>query len=33
LREGDRPELVVLTQEAAADLSRRLGYRGVAVTG
>ncbi|MEA2656122.1 MAG: hypothetical protein QOI23_1487, partial [Chloroflexota bacterium] len=33
LREGDRPELVVLTQEAAADLSRRLGYRGIAVTG
>ena len=27
LREGDRPELVQLTREAAADLSRRLGYR------
>jgi DNA-binding IclR family transcriptional regulator len=27
LREGDRPELVELTREAAADLSRRLGYR------
>lgn len=27
LREGDRPELVDLTLEAAADLSRRLGYR------
>ena len=27
LREGDRPELVDLTREAAADLSRRLGYR------
>jgi DNA-binding IclR family transcriptional regulator len=27
LREGDRPELVRLTREAAADLSRRLGYR------
>ena len=27
LREGDRPELVGLTREAAADLSRRLGYR------
>lgn len=29
LREGDRPELVELTREAAADLSRRLGYRSV----
>jgi DNA-binding IclR family transcriptional regulator len=29
LRAGDRPELVDLTKEAAADLSRRLGYRGV----
>jgi DNA-binding IclR family transcriptional regulator len=28
LREGGRPELVELTIEAAADLSRRLGYRG-----
>jgi DNA-binding IclR family transcriptional regulator len=27
LREGERPELVDLTREAAADLSRRLGYR------
>lgn len=27
LREGERPELVELTREAAADLSRRLGYR------
>jgi DNA-binding IclR family transcriptional regulator len=27
MREGDRPELVGLTREAAADLSRRLGYR------
>jgi len=27
LREGDRPEVVDLTREAAADLSRRLGYR------
>lgn len=27
LREGDRPELVELTLEAAAGLSRRLGYR------
>jgi DNA-binding IclR family transcriptional regulator len=27
LREGVRPELVGLTREAAADLSRRLGYR------
>ncbi|MEA2644832.1 MAG: hypothetical protein QOG08_1858, partial [Chloroflexota bacterium] len=27
LGEGDRPELVELTREAAADLSRRLGYR------
>ncbi|TMC70844.1 MAG: IclR family transcriptional regulator [Chloroflexi bacterium] len=27
LQEGDRPELVDLTREAAADLSRRLGYR------
>ena len=31
LREGDRPELVDLTREAAADLSRRLGYRSAAV--
>jgi DNA-binding IclR family transcriptional regulator len=31
LREGDRPELVELTREAAADLSRRLGYRSLAV--
>jgi IclR family transcriptional regulator, acetate operon repressor len=30
LKEGDRPELVGLTREAAADLSRRLGYRGPA---
>ena len=30
LREGDRPELVGLTREAAADLSRRLGFRGPA---
>jgi DNA-binding IclR family transcriptional regulator len=29
LREGERPELVELTREAAADLSRRLGYRSV----
>jgi DNA-binding IclR family transcriptional regulator len=28
LREGDRPEVVELTREAAAELSRRLGYRG-----
>jgi DNA-binding IclR family transcriptional regulator len=27
LREGGRPELIRLTREAAADLSRRLGYR------
>jgi IclR family transcriptional regulator, acetate operon repressor len=27
LREGERPELVELTRDAAADLSRRLGYR------
>jgi DNA-binding IclR family transcriptional regulator len=27
LGEGDRPELVELTRDAAADLSRRLGYR------
>ena len=27
LREGGRPELVGLTRDAAADLSRRLGYR------
>jgi IclR family transcriptional regulator, acetate operon repressor len=27
LQDGDRPELVDLTREAAADLSRRLGYR------
>jgi IclR family transcriptional regulator, acetate operon repressor len=27
LRDSDRPELVDLTREAAADLSRRLGYR------
>src|ERR1700674_1716058 len=27
LREGGRPELIGLTREAAADLSRRLGYR------
>ena len=27
LQDGDRPELVALTREAAADLSRRLGYR------
>jgi DNA-binding IclR family transcriptional regulator len=27
LTEGDHPELVDLTREAAADLSRRLGYR------
>jgi DNA-binding IclR family transcriptional regulator len=27
LREGDRPEVVDLTREAAADLSRRLGFR------
>jgi IclR family transcriptional regulator, acetate operon repressor len=27
LRESDRPELVGMTREAAADLSRRLGYR------
>jgi IclR family transcriptional regulator, acetate operon repressor len=27
LREGGRPELVRLTQEAASDISRRLGYR------
>jgi DNA-binding IclR family transcriptional regulator len=27
LRMGGRPELIVLTREAAADLSRRLGYR------
>ena len=31
LREGDRPELVELTREAAADLSRRLGYSTAAV--
>jgi DNA-binding IclR family transcriptional regulator len=30
LREDDRPELVEQTREAAADLSRRLGYRGLA---
>jgi DNA-binding IclR family transcriptional regulator len=28
LRAGGRPELIGLTREAAADLSRRLGYRG-----
>jgi DNA-binding IclR family transcriptional regulator len=28
LRSGSRPELVTLTLDAAADLSRRLGYRG-----
>lgn len=28
LRQEDRPELVRLTQEGAADLSRRLGFRG-----
>ena len=33
LREGDRPELVDLTREAAADLSRRLGYRSLATGG
>ena len=27
LYEGGRPELIALTLEAAADLSRRLGYR------
>ena len=27
LQESDRPELVEMTREAAADLSRRLGYR------
>jgi len=32
LREGERPELVEQTREAAADLSRRLGYRSVSVT-
>ena len=32
MREGDRPELVGLTREAAADLSRRLGYRSPAAT-
>jgi len=31
--EGDRPELVELTREAAADLSRRLGYRSLATGG
>jgi DNA-binding IclR family transcriptional regulator len=30
LREGDRPEVLGLTREAAADLSRRLGFRGLA---
>jgi len=33
LREGDRPELVDLTREAAAGLSRRLGYRSLATGG
>jgi DNA-binding IclR family transcriptional regulator len=33
LQEGDRPELVHLTREAAADLSRRLGYRHPAAKG
>ena len=33
LREGDRPELVDLTREAAADMSRRLGYRSLATGG
>lgn len=28
LRMGNRPELISLTRDAAADLSRRLGYRG-----
>jgi DNA-binding IclR family transcriptional regulator len=32
LGEFDRPELVTLTQEAAAELSRRLGYRAAAGT-
>jgi IclR family transcriptional regulator, acetate operon repressor len=33
LREGERPELVDQTREAAADLSRRLGYRSVPTKG
>jgi DNA-binding IclR family transcriptional regulator len=33
LREADRPEVVDLTREAAADLSRRLGYRSLASGG
>ena len=33
LQDRDRPELVHMTQEAAADLSRRLGYRNPAARG
>jgi DNA-binding IclR family transcriptional regulator len=33
LQDGDRPELVHMTREAAADLSRRLGYRVAAAKG
>jgi IclR family transcriptional regulator, acetate operon repressor len=33
LQDGDRPELVHMTREAAADLSRRLGYRQTATRG